>query len=245
MKVKKARITYRNALTPLNLNKVFFLIIHHIAAINATSADIHRWHHANGWNGAGYNEYIKKDGTVLIMRGDHIGAQTAGMNSKSYGIALEGNYDVEKDMPEAQFKALVERCKFHIDRLPNEIQIEPHRKFGGTSCPGRFFPFDELINEVYKPEVEEQVEEQVEEPEVEIDEELEEALNILVMYRVINSPDYWLENAVKGKTVAGEYAAIIIKQLASVYKVAKNKDESGQFQECSITRRIIRKLFRS
>ena len=44
--------------------------------------------------------------------------------------------------------------------------------------------------------------------------ELEIAIKTLKDQKIINSPDYWIQNAVKGKTVSGEYVAILIKNMA-------------------------------
>lgn len=44
--------------------------------------------------------------------------------------------------------------------------------------------------------------------------ELKEALDVLAKNNVINSPDYWLLNAKAGKTVRGDYAALLIKNMA-------------------------------
>jgi N-acetylmuramoyl-L-alanine amidase len=45
---------------------------------------------------------------------------------------------------------------------------------------------------------------------------LESELELLQKFGIINSPDYWKQNAVKGKTVAGEYAAILIQRVAAL-----------------------------
>lgn len=45
---------------------------------------------------------------------------------------------------------------------------------------------------------------------------LENDINILNKLGIITSPDYWRENAVKGKTVNGEYAAVLIKKAADM-----------------------------
>ena len=42
---------------------------------------------------------------------------------------------------------------------------------------------------------------------------LAEALDILVENGVVSSPAYWLENAREGKTVKGEYAALLIERM--------------------------------
>lgn len=44
--------------------------------------------------------------------------------------------------------------------------------------------------------------------------ELEIALRKLVEFGIISSPEYWLQNAIEGKTVKGEYAAILIQKVA-------------------------------
>lgn len=41
------------------------------------------------------------------------------------------------------------------------------------------------------------------------------ALSVLQKKGIINSPEYWMQNAVKGKMVNGEYVAIMIKRAAS------------------------------
>lgn len=45
---------------------------------------------------------------------------------------------------------------------------------------------------------------------------LENNINILNKLGIITSPDYWTENAVKGKSVNGEYVATLIKKAADI-----------------------------
>ncbi|MNB99263.1 Major intracellular serine protease precursor [compost metagenome] len=54
---------------------------------------------------------------------------------------------------------------------------------------------------------------------------LEEALKAFQERGVINTPDYWLNNAVAGKTVRGDYAALFIKRLHAVYNLNKKPIE--------------------
>ncbi len=46
--------------------------------------------------------------------------------------------------------------------------------------------------------------------------DLDTELNVLQEFGIIQSPGYWRKNAVKGKTIAGEYAAILIKRVAAL-----------------------------
>ena len=199
MNIIHANLNYRKPLIKLNLNKVFFIILHHVDIEYATPEQIHQWHLENGWSGAGYNEYIRKDGTVVIMRGDHIGAQCKNLNSKSYGIALEGNYDKETIMPPAQFKALVERLKFHKKRLPNNIEIVPHSKFSNTSCPGKYLNLDLIKQSVYK---------------IHDVYTLEDNVEYFSKFIPI-TPAYWLKYARPGETCRGDYAAGLIANVTN------------------------------
>lgn len=52
-------------------------------------------------------------------------------------------------------------------------------------------------------------------PFVEENKELDEAVDVLVTAGLIDSSQYWKDNAVKGKMVNGEYAGFIIKRMAA------------------------------
>ena len=199
MKIINTNFAYRQALIPLNYEKVIFLIVHHCAAITQSPEDIHMAHLNNGWNGFGYNEYIRKDGTVYIGRGDNIGAHCLNMNSKSYGICCEGNYQVEVEMPESQFKSLVERLKYHKDRFKNVAEIAPHKRFMATQCPGKNFPLDKAISAVTKSND---------------DFSFEKAVQVLERYSVINTPGYWLNAVYNDEKISKEYIKILIENMA-------------------------------
>lgn len=144
-------LQYKNALTPLVPANVAYIVIHHPAAVTATPEIIHQWHLDNGWSGAGYNEYIRKDGSIHIMRGDNVGAHCAdskrNYNNISYGICCEGNYDIETKMPQVQYDALLQRIRFNQAKYKNAT-IVPHRQLTSTTCPGKHFPWDKLINDL-------------------------------------------------------------------------------------------------
>lgn len=148
MNIVQANLKFKDALTPLILDEVDFVIVHHADAKNATVEDVHRWHLDNGWAGIGYNEYIRKDGTVYICRGDNIGAHCKGFNTNGYGICCEGDYDTELTMSQAQFDSLVERLKYNKNRFKNLKSIVPHKYFGETECPGKYFPLVDILKNV-------------------------------------------------------------------------------------------------
>lgn len=204
MKVIQSNLTFSKPLVPLNPEKVLFIVLHHPDAKTYSPEQCHADHLKNGWSGAGYNEYIRKDGTVYILRGDHIGAQCANNNSKSYGICCEGDYNSEKEMPQAQFDALVERLKYHKSRFKNLVGIEPHSKFNATSCPGRYFPLQKVYDAL--------------EPKDTAEQTFYIAIAKCQNVKIINSPIYWIDNAKEGEMVKGEFARQLILNMGEYLK---------------------------
>lgn len=129
--------------------KTTMLIIHHAAAPSASVETIHKWHLGRGWLGIGYNFYIRKDGTVYQGRGwEYVGAHCAGYNSASVGICLEGNYEIDADMPAAQYEAAVQLIRQALDKYPTITEICGHKAHGATACPGKYFPLADMIADV-------------------------------------------------------------------------------------------------
>lgn len=126
--------------------KTDFIIIHHRAG-NGDAKSIHTQHLKNGWCGIGYHFYIRKDGSVLRGRPiDSVGAHTVSKNSFSVGVCFEGNYNsVDKTMPPSQLKAGQELIAY-LKRIYKNAQIKKHSDFQATACPGKYFPFKELLN---------------------------------------------------------------------------------------------------
>lgn len=138
LEIIKTNFQYTKPLIPLDRINVTTIIIHHAEAFVAEPEDIHKWHIQKGYNGAGYNFYVRKDGTVYEMRGFNIGAQCEGMNSKSVGICCEGNWEIDSELPEKMMISLVDCINYVRKSIPNTLTIEPHMKFYPTACPGRF-----------------------------------------------------------------------------------------------------------
>jgi hypothetical protein len=71
--------------------------------------EVHSWHKNRGWNGCGYNEIIRRDGTTEPGRNPNdTPAHCRGINRISYGISMEGNGD-KADFTSEQKHTLVER----------------------------------------------------------------------------------------------------------------------------------------
>jgi len=137
------KLKYKKPLKSLEVVK--YIVLHHTGTTTASANDIHDWHLARGFDGAGYNEYVYKNGNVYIMRGDHQGAQCRGYNSISYGICCEGNYNMERKMPAKQYSTLLERVKLATKKFPG-AKIVGHKNLVSTTCPGKYFPMQGVKN---------------------------------------------------------------------------------------------------
>ena len=138
------------------------LIVHHSAGVNTASDwsavvraiwDFHV--NTNGWDDVGYNWLIDPNGVLYEGRGDNVsGAHFCGMNSKTVGICMLG--DFTNITPTDEAKATLTRllawksCDRAIDPLevgvhPPSGQVYPyvagHRDGCATACPGdSFYP---------------------------------------------------------------------------------------------------------
>jgi hypothetical protein len=140
------KLYFSETLVPRRITDM--IVIHHTAMDDMSVDDIHELHLTKGWAGIGYHKVILPDGTVLDGRPEGmIGAHALGANPRSIGIVLDGDYE-DRPPKSAQMDSLVKLThalmeKYHI---PLE-HVVPHRDVTeGTSCPGKQFPWAELIH---------------------------------------------------------------------------------------------------
>lgn len=119
--------------------------IHHAAGVGSPE-DVHRWHINNGWAGIGYQLYIRLDGTIHEGRPMWArGANVLYHNWHTIGICVEGNYHIKGAvMPKAQMEALHEALRYCKELYPNAA-VKFHRDYGGSVCPGDYFPYAEAL----------------------------------------------------------------------------------------------------
>lgn len=108
---------------------------------------IHNYHkNSRGYAGIGYHFYIRRDGSIYTGRKEHMqGAHTYGANSDSIGVCFEGNLN-EECLTKEQIEAgrwLV----LYLKRKYGNIEFTEHRRVCNTSCPGKNFNIDEIVNE--------------------------------------------------------------------------------------------------
>jgi hypothetical protein len=121
------------------------IVIHHSASRDISSQTIHQWHLQRGWLGIGYHFVIRTAGSVETGRPiDAVGTHAMSpANERTIGICLTGNF--ENHAPTAQqLDSLVWLIKEHIYARYGSLPLTGHRDHRPTSCPGRYFPIDEV-----------------------------------------------------------------------------------------------------
>lgn len=141
MNIISVGLTFSGLSTRSKTNR---MILHHADAEVCGAQTIHQWHKQNGWAGCGYHFVVRKDGTIERGRPENtVGAHASGANSDSIGICFEGDYDVEHNMPEPQ-KAAGKELVAYLKNKYSISRVQKHKDVTATTCPGKYFPFDEI-----------------------------------------------------------------------------------------------------
>jgi N-acetylmuramoyl-L-alanine amidase len=146
------------------MNKPEVIIIHHTGGTNANPlADtsnqtfdiIKNYHIGLGWGDIGYNWIIDKAGKIWQGRDEKIdGCHTIGMNTKSIGICLIGNFDLTYPTIAQEIALKTVYCDL-VSRYPIlQGKVYPHRKYANKSCYGKNLADDWALN-IVEPKVEE------------------------------------------------------------------------------------------
>ena len=140
-----------------------FVVIHHSATSRGSVESINRDHRnrkdRNGkpWLGIGYHFVIGNgagmpDGKISPtfrwhqqLHGAHSGSLRH--NDRGIGVCLIGNF--EETMPtSAQRRAITSLIRILSDRFEIPAQkVMGHKQIRATACPGRYFPFREVVKE--------------------------------------------------------------------------------------------------
>lgn len=136
-------VEYKWAL-PLNFDfNPSIIVYHHTADNNMTHQKIDEIHKGRGWSGIGYHFYIRKDGMIYRGRPENsVGAHAPGVNSRAFGIAVEGNLNSE-NLTQSQMSSIIELSKYLIEKY-NIKDLKRHKDVRNTECPGKNFPFEEI-----------------------------------------------------------------------------------------------------
>jgi hypothetical protein len=138
------------------MNKPESYIIHHSLTedgkVSSSFEAIRNYHMiTNGWRDIGYHWVLEYVNNKLIWRKGReetdTGAHTKekGMNSKSIGICVVGNFD--KVAPSFDIYQMLANKITELDKKYGKLPIEPHSKYATyKSCPGKLFDMEKLID---------------------------------------------------------------------------------------------------
>jgi len=189
-------------------------VSHHAAAETAPPDRIHSWHLNRGWLGIGYHYVVLKSGTVVTGRPEEATGAHAGplWNSRSIGICFEGNFEANRSMTDRQVEAGAWLIN-DIFRRHKINSLKRHKDVSATNCPGKYFRWSDLKQELNRLQKGEEKEEKQKKKTLKSREE-----GILEKAIVINSyADFPLAEPLAAKLGAG----IFLRQTAESRTVGK------------------------
>jgi N-acetyl-anhydromuramyl-L-alanine amidase AmpD len=144
-------------------NRWEYVVLHHSATDEGSADNFDRYHREqkNWEHGLAYHFVIGNgngSGNGEIEVGDRWkkqihGAHTANMdlNRISIGICLVGNFEADSEPTDNQIESLISLVAYFSEKynIPKS-RIVRHSQVlqKGTACPGKNFPYKQLINEV-------------------------------------------------------------------------------------------------
>jgi len=147
MNINEPDYKWAYGLTPRSITT--HLIIHHSAG-HGTPEGIHAYHKSLGWAGIAYHYYVRQDGSIYRGRPENMrGGHTTNWNYCSIGVCFEGNFETEA-MSQAQLQAGRELVADIVSRYPG-ITVGKHKQYQNTACPGKNFPFEEMLKAKEEP----------------------------------------------------------------------------------------------
>jgi len=147
VEIIKEEFDWARPLEPLDLSKVTGIAFHHMAHPTAGMQTIHKWHRDRGWAGFAYNYWIDFYGSIFEGRGLNKGAGLYDpLNRTVLSIGFQGDYDNSEIIPEAQLIAGVKLVVYLKQLIPAIKTVNGHNYWqNDTSCPGRYFPLERII----------------------------------------------------------------------------------------------------
>lgn len=144
MQIIESKLEFKNP--PQKRLTTTKIVIHHADATTCNAHMIHQWHLARGWSGMGYHFLVRKEGGIVETGRpiNTIGAHCTGQNNDSIGICFEGDFDRET-MTNEQLQTGRELIAYLREIYGQNIRIVRHKDLMATDCPGKNFPFEELI----------------------------------------------------------------------------------------------------
>jgi N-acetylmuramoyl-L-alanine amidase len=197
-------------------NDIKYIVIHDTGNKRKDANAYAHYRYFNSGNRRASAHYFVDDKEIIQTVEDNNASWHCGDGKGKYGITNhnsigieicineDGDYEKTVDNTIDLVKCLMEKQDVPLDRVVRHYDAS--RKICPRSMSEnnweKWWEFKEILSENTK-------------------DELSKALKVLTKIGVINSPEYWVQNAVKGKTVKGEYAEILIKRVVEHIKNKK------------------------
>ncbi len=119
------------------------IVLHCSGVMPNVHQDISRideYHRSKGWNGVGYHEYVRRDGTVQHGRPMWmVGAHAVHHNKYSIGICYEGGLNSASEPEDTrtpeQVRALRELVERYHAYFPDAVIVGHHDLDPSKNCP--------------------------------------------------------------------------------------------------------------
>jgi N-acetylmuramoyl-L-alanine amidase len=155
--IEDAHLVFPHRRARMRAGAVKLVVVHHSANANPAWGvrECHDCHISeNGWNGIGYNYFIEQSGRVFCGRSDadrdYVGAHVAGINSRSLGVCLDGDYSLQiPTVANVEVLARVVAMLLLRHRLTASA-IRYHNELAEKDCPGMNFPTRPVFSQVVR-----------------------------------------------------------------------------------------------
>lgn len=141
-------------------NRPDLIVLHHNGVPGRDIDDIRRSHKARGFRGVGYHYVILESGIIQRGRPEHqTGAHCRGINHRSIGVCLIGDYSKQVTVPDSQWMATLTKvaelqeaygigCMDVIGHRDVNTLGLPAKYHTRKLCPGRYFDMMEFRREL-------------------------------------------------------------------------------------------------
>jgi len=123
-----------------SLEQIDTIVVHHTATTSATPEAIANWHvNNNGWPGAAYHIYARKNGEVYLMNDlEAISYHCYKHNDHAIGIGFEG--DFTRESPTQQEIEMGKDIVAWVESMIEITAVRGHKNMpdNSTACPGEF-----------------------------------------------------------------------------------------------------------
>ena len=207
--INKKLIKYNHS--SRNGQSIKYIVIHDTGNPRAGADAEAHYKYFNGGDRQASAHYFVDDKSIIQTVEDSQASWHCGDGGGKYGITNSNSIGVEICInADGDYEKAVANMVELVKHLMGKYSIPPervvrHYDASRKICPGTMRENNWARWHAFKESLAEQSRDK-----------LSEALKVLVAKGLINTPDYWQQNAREGKTVNGAYAAALIERMAAI-----------------------------